>query len=216
MCSIFFRVIPHMVNLRHTSNWSSSGKEVTQRFSKATASKFWNFFPSFTFNTCIYFDLLVMRGFEIMNTLTEAKKYSAYQHARNSILKHSDWIQGVYLLFLAFSLTNQIVALKEIRLQEEEGAPFTAIREASLLKELKHTNIVTLHDIIHTKSSLTFVFEYVVSQGPLTIWTYHSFFRIYNQGPLLNFEYLQSGLRYQCASFTGWKFRILVINWLWF
>ena len=54
------------------------------------------------------------------------------------------------------------MALKEIRLQEEEGAPFTAIREASLLKELKHTNIVTLHDIIHTKSSLTFVFEYVV------------------------------------------------------
>ena len=63
----------------------------------------------------------------------------------------------------SFSLTNQVVALKEIRLQEEEGAPFTAIREASLLKELKHTNIVTLHDIIHTKSSLTFVFEYVVS-----------------------------------------------------
>ena len=61
------------------------------------------------------------------------------------------------------NLTKQVVALKEIRLQEEEGAPFTAIREASLLKELKHTNIVTLHDIIHTKSSLTFVFEYVVS-----------------------------------------------------
>ena len=34
-------------------------------------------------------------------------------------------------------------------------------REASLLKELKHANIVTLHDIIHTKSSLTFVFEFV-------------------------------------------------------
>ena len=60
-------------------------------------------------------------------------------------------------------MTKQVVALKEIRLQEEEGAPFTAIREASLLKELKHTNIVTLHDIIHTKSSLTFVFEFVVS-----------------------------------------------------
>ena len=54
-----------------------------------------------------------------------------------------------------------MVALKEIRLQEEEGTPFTAIREASLLKELKHANIVTLHDIIHTKNSLTFVFEYV-------------------------------------------------------
>ncbi|XP_054168085.1 cyclin-dependent kinase 14-like isoform X2 [Oppia nitens] len=59
------------------------------------------------------------------------------------------------------NLTNKIVALKEIRLQVEEGTPFTAIREASLLRGLKHANIVTLHDIIHTKDSLTFVFEYV-------------------------------------------------------
>ncbi|ODM99442.1 Cyclin-dependent kinase 14 [Orchesella cincta] len=57
-------------------------------------------------------------------------------------------------------LTNQVVALKEIRLQEEEGTPFTAIREASLLKDLKHSNIVILHDIVHTRS-LTFVFEYL-------------------------------------------------------
>lgn len=34
---------------------------------------------------------------------------------------------------------------------------------ASLLKRLKHANIVVLHDIIHTSESLTFVFEYVVS-----------------------------------------------------
>ena len=34
---------------------------------------------------------------------------------------------------------------------------------ASLLKGLKHANIVTLHDIIHTPKNLTFVFEYVVS-----------------------------------------------------
>ncbi|XP_064598110.1 cyclin-dependent kinase 14-like [Liolophura sinensis] len=61
------------------------------------------------------------------------------------------------------SLTHQTVALKEIQLKEEEGAPFTAIREASLLKGLKHANIVTLHDIIHTKETLTFVFEYVSS-----------------------------------------------------
>lgn len=61
------------------------------------------------------------------------------------------------------SLTQQVVALKEIRLQEEEGAPFTAIREASLLRDLRHANVVTLHDIVHTKTSLTFVFEFVVS-----------------------------------------------------
>lgn len=59
------------------------------------------------------------------------------------------------------NLNNKVVALKEIRLQLEEGTPFTAIREASLLRELKHANIVTLHDIVHTKETLTFVFEYV-------------------------------------------------------
>ena len=39
--------------------------------------------------------------------------------------------------------TNQIVALKKIRLeQEEEGVPSTAIREISLLKELNNPNVV--------------------------------------------------------------------------
>ena len=33
----------------------------------------------------------------------------------------------------------------------------------SLLRDLKHANIVTLHDIIHTEKSLTLVFEYLVS-----------------------------------------------------
>ena len=37
---------------------------------------------------------------------------------------------------------------------------------ASLLKGLKHANIVTLHDIIHVPGNLTFVFEYVVSVIP--------------------------------------------------
>lgn len=39
--------------------------------------------------------------------------------------------------------TNQIVALKKIRLEaEDEGVPSTAIREISLLKELRDENIV--------------------------------------------------------------------------
>lgn len=58
-------------------------------------------------------------------------------------------------------LTDTMVALKEIRLEHEEGAPCTAIREVSLLKDLKHANIVTLHDIVHTDKSLTLVFEYL-------------------------------------------------------
>uniref|UniRef100_A0A8B9L897 mitogen-activated protein kinase n=1 Tax=Astyanax mexicanus TaxID=7994 RepID=A0A8B9L897_ASTMX len=47
-------------------------------------------------------------------------------------------------------LTDSLVALKEIRLEHEEGAPCTAIREVSLLKDLKHANIC-----------LTLVFEYL-------------------------------------------------------
>lgn len=86
-----------------------------------------------------------------------------------------------------------MVALKEIRLEPEEGAPCTAIREGalcfivnfrgriflnfalllhspglvSLLKGLKHANIVTLHDIIHTRTSLTLVFEFLVRRRTL-------------------------------------------------
>uniref|UniRef100_A0A914ZPV0 cyclin-dependent kinase n=1 Tax=Parascaris univalens TaxID=6257 RepID=A0A914ZPV0_PARUN len=58
-------------------------------------------------------------------------------------------------------LTDKFVALKEIRLEQEEGAPCTAIREVSLLRDLRHANIVTLHDIVYTDRMLTLVFEYV-------------------------------------------------------
>lgn len=59
------------------------------------------------------------------------------------------------------NLTYCAVALKEIRLERDEGVPFTAIREASLLKALRHNNIISLHDIIYTGRTLTLVFEYV-------------------------------------------------------
>ena len=57
--------------------------------------------------------------------------------------------------------TGELVALKEIHLDSEEGTPSTAIREISLMKELKHENIVNLHDVIHTENKLMLVFEYM-------------------------------------------------------
>ncbi|KAF8516020.1 Pkinase-domain-containing protein [Hysterangium stoloniferum] len=58
--------------------------------------------------------------------------------------------------------TNQIVALKKIRLEaEDEGVPSTAIREISLLKELKDDNVVKLLDIVHADQKLYLVFEFL-------------------------------------------------------
>jgi serine/threonine protein kinase len=66
-----------------------------------------------------------------------------YWHAEHSTLQH--FISGTYgVVYKARDTgTNQIVALKKIRLEaEDEGVPSTAIREISLLKELKDDNIV--------------------------------------------------------------------------
>jgi len=58
--------------------------------------------------------------------------------------------------------SGQIYALKKIRLEsEDEGIPSTAIREIALLKELQHTNIVRLVNVLHTDKKLTLVFEYL-------------------------------------------------------
>uniref|UniRef100_A0A8C4Q5A0 Cell division protein kinase 5 n=1 Tax=Eptatretus burgeri TaxID=7764 RepID=A0A8C4Q5A0_EPTBU len=57
--------------------------------------------------------------------------------------------------------THEIVALKRVRLDDDdEGVPSSALREICLLKELKHKNIVRLHDVLHSEKKLTLVFEY--------------------------------------------------------
>lgn len=58
-------------------------------------------------------------------------------------------------------VTGEIVALKEIHVDAEEGTPSTAIREISLMRELKHENIVGLWDVVHTENKLMLVFEYM-------------------------------------------------------
>ncbi|KAG9509796.1 Cyclin-dependent kinase 1-A, partial [Fragariocoptes setiger] len=58
--------------------------------------------------------------------------------------------------------TNKIVALKKIRLEnEDEGVPSTAIREISLLKELNHPNVVLLQDVHMSENRLYLIFEFL-------------------------------------------------------
>lgn len=73
--------------------------------------------------------------------------------------------QGTYaVVHKGYSLVSaSMVALKEIRMHTDEGAPCTALREISLLRGLRHANIITLHDVIFVDQSLTLVFEYGVS-----------------------------------------------------
>jgi len=58
--------------------------------------------------------------------------------------------------------TQALVALKKIRLEnEDEGVPSTAIREISMLIELRHPNVVDLQDVIMEENKLYLIFEYL-------------------------------------------------------
>ena len=67
------------------------------------------------------------------------------------------------MVYKAKDRTNdEIVALKRIRLEvEDEGIPSTALREISLLRELKHDNIVELKDCVQSDGKLYLVFEFL-------------------------------------------------------
>ncbi|KAI9805929.1 MAG: Cell division control protein 2 [Sarcosagium campestre] len=74
--------------------------------------------------------------------------------------------EGTYgVVYKARDLTvpGRIVALKKIRLEaEDEGVPSTAIREISILKEMKDPNIVRLLNIVHADGhKLYLVFEFL-------------------------------------------------------
>lgn len=70
---------------------------------------------------------------------------------------------GVVYKARDLSAGGRIVALKKIRLEaEDEGVPSTAIREISLLKEMRDSTIVRLLNIVHAEGhKLYLVFEFL-------------------------------------------------------
>lgn len=72
--------------------------------------------------------------------------------------------EGTYgVVFKARNLTTgKIVALKKIRMEnEEQGVPPTTLREIATLRELHHPNIVKLEDVVNIGSNLYLVFEFM-------------------------------------------------------
>lgn len=67
---------------------------------------------------------------------------NAFKDKYRKIEKIGEGTYGVVYKSLE-TQTGETVALKKIRLeQEEEGIPSTALREISLLKQLNHPNII--------------------------------------------------------------------------
>lgn len=58
--------------------------------------------------------------------------------------------------------TNEVVAIKKMKIDlDSEGVPSTALREISILRELKHPNIVDLKDVVCADNKLYLLFEYL-------------------------------------------------------
>ncbi|CAG9580316.1 unnamed protein product [Danaus chrysippus] len=84
-------------------------------------------------------------------------------------------------------VTGKEIALKKIKLENEpEGVPSTALREISVLRELKHPAVVRLLDVLLADTKLFLVFEFLhmdlkrlmdITKGPLQLDLVKSYLR---------------------------------------
>lgn len=89
---------------------------------------------------------------------------------------------------------NDLVALKKIRLDtDDEGLPSAAIREITLLKQLRHQNIVHLRDLVHFEKKLVLVFEYMDQD-------LNKFLQPYRNGETLDTDIVKSLMRQLLAA----------------
>lgn len=67
--------------------------------------------------------------------------------------------------------TSRVVALKQVRISAEErqnGVPITALREISILRSLKHNNIIDVINVavgVHEMDEVYMVMEYAEQVG---------------------------------------------------
>ena len=98
--------------------------------------------------------------------------------------------------------SNTIVALKKVRIDPSDGVPITLIREVIIMRELKHPNIVRLHEVVlpeeNSSDKLTAIYmvlEYV--QTDLKQLRQRRDFRGFSHGHIKSiFKQLLEALRY--------------------
>lgn len=81
-------------------------------------------------------------------------------------------VQAYGIVYRARDTTNsRIVALKQVRISPEErqnGVPITALREISILRSLKHSNIIDVIDVAGNAKAMEdiyMVMEYAEQVG---------------------------------------------------
>jgi hypothetical protein len=57
-------------------------------------------------------------------------------------------------------LTCEVVAIKQLQPDDDDGVASSSLREVAVLKMMNHPNIVKLHDAFHEDGCLYLVFEY--------------------------------------------------------
>ncbi|CAJ0581054.1 unnamed protein product, partial [Mesorhabditis spiculigera] len=89
--------------------------------------------------------------------------------------------------------SGQTVALKRIRLEnEKEGFPITAMREAKILRQINHCNIVRLEDIITEAKDKRELFSKKVAHYLVFEYVHHDLHGLLESG-LVNFNEIQAG-----------------------
>lgn len=89
-------------------------------------------------------------------------KRKSFKHIHHYIMNEKIGEGSNSAVYKSLSLVNRKdVALKKIQLDKEEGVPITAIPDISIMRELKHPNIVSLTNGYMVDNILYLVFEFL-------------------------------------------------------
>ena len=112
-----------------------------------------------------------MNAFEKLNQLGEGSRFDTSCHSTACL----DISTAYGVVFRARAReSSKIVALKQVRMTAEErqnGVPITALREISILRSLRHSNIINVLDVAvgeRVMDEVYIVMEYAEQVGSPT------------------------------------------------